>query len=466
MRSQTVTSPKLFKTKSANNSTVARAMKFFLIILCTTAVSIGHSQEVSLEKIDEFFNRIEKNNEAMGAITMAEDSKKIYERTIGYSQINGDSGQLTTMDTRYQIGSITKMFTAVMILQLVEEEKLKLDSSLEKFFPELPNAGIMSIADVLSHRSGIHDVTSDPSLRPKRTENISKEEMLKLVYQGKPDFAPGTNFSYSNSGYFVLGNLVEKVTGKPYQKVLEKKILSPLGLKNTYVKVNPLDSAKNESLSYVRLETWQEQPQTHSSILFGSGVLISTSGDLVKFMEGLFNGKLISAESLQKMIPGEKPYGLGMGSFTFAGRTFYGHTGGIDGFGSWLAYEPNDNLAVAYTANAKVYPVAQIMQGVISLYYGEPFQIPTFETVNVDPEILDRYIGVYTREGAPVKFTITRNEQTLFVQMNDQSALPLEAKAENRFHLEKMGISVEFDPEQSRMIFKKGSGTRIFTKVQ
>ena len=100
--------------------------------------------------------------------------------------------------------------------------------------------------------------------------------------------------------------------------------------------------------------------------------------------------------------------GLGMETFTFAGKTFYGHTGGADNYGAWLAYLPEEKLAVAYTTNAKVYPVKDIVSGVVDIYYNKPFQIPAFESIAVSPEVLDKYVGVYSTPGAPVKFTITR----------------------------------------------------------
>ena len=108
--------------------------------------------------------------------------------------------------------------------------------------------------------------------------------------------------------------------------------------------------------------------------------------------------------------------GLGMEPFTFAGKTFYGHTGGGDNYGAWLAYQPEEKLAVAYTTNAKVYPVENIVSGVIDIYYNKPFQIPAFESIAVSPEVLDKYVGVYSSPDAPVKLTITRDGATLFVQ--------------------------------------------------
>lgn len=431
----------------------------FLIINTTS-----HSQVENNVKLDEFFERLEDKNMAMGNVVISRNGNIIYTNSFGSRSINEQSNQPITLETRHRVGSITKMFTSVMILQLVEEGKIKLTDNLEVYFPEIPNSDKITIRDVLAHRSGIHDITSNRDLRPERTAPITKPGMLEIITKGDPDFEPGTNFSYSNSGYFILGYLIEKVTGKSYQEALNDRITSKLGLKNTYTGTGEIDNTKNESFSYVRFEDWKKHPETHMSILFGSGALISTSMDLTFFMEALFSGKLISQESLIEMIPKENPYGLGMGSFKFSGKTFYGHTGGVDNFGSWLAYNPEEKLTIAYTANAKVYPVVKIMEGITDIYYDLAFEIPTFEAFIVNPEILEKYVGVYSRSGAPVKFTVTRDSSQLFIQMTGQPVLPLEATSNTQFKLESEGIMVEFNTEQNQMTFKRGSGATIFIK--
>jgi D-alanyl-D-alanine carboxypeptidase len=217
---------------------------------------------------------------------------------------------------------------------------------------------------------------------------------------------------------------------------------------------------KNESFSYCYVRDWEQQPETHSSILFGSGALISTPTDLTKFIQALFSLKLVSQESLNQMMQNK----LGMETFTYNGKTFYGHTGGIDNFGSWLAYLPEEKLALAYTSNAKVYAVAKIVSGVFDSYYNKPFQIPAFESIDVSPEVLDKYVGVYSIPGAPVKFTVTRDDATLYIQMTGQSAIPLEAMAQDKFGIESAGIVFEFDAAKKQMIQKRGGRERVFTK--
>ena len=185
---------------------------------------------------------------------------------------------------------------------------------------------------------------------------------------------------------------------------------------------------------------------------------------MAKFIQALFDLKLISQESLNQMKTMRDGEGLGMVTFTFAGKTFYGDTGGGDNYGAWLAYEPEEKLAVAYTTNAKVYPVANIVSGVVDIYYNRPFQIPALESIAVSPEVLDKYVGVYSSPDAPAKCTITRDGATLFVQPpGAQSAVPLEATAEDKFQIEGAAV-FEFDAAKNQMTVKRRGGERVFTK--
>jgi CubicO group peptidase (beta-lactamase class C family) len=181
---------------------------------------------------------------------------------------------------------------------------------------------------------------------------------------------------------------------------------------------------------------------------------------MAKFIQALFDGKIVSKESLNQMMQDK----LGMDTFTYNGKTGYGHTGGIDGFGSWLVSLPEEKLVVSYAANAKVYPVTNIIDGVFDIYWNKPFAIPSFETIAVRPELLDKYVGVYSISGTPAKFTVTRDGATLFVQMTGQSAIPLEPMAQDKFKIESPEICFEFDAAKNQMIQKRGGRERVFTK--
>ena len=440
---------------------------FLIVSAFYTAAS---AQSPDTAKLDQFFDRLAEKSKAMGNVVIAKDGKVVYNRSIGYGQINGVDKKALTAASRFRIGSITKMFTASMILQLVEEKKLKLTDTLDKFFPQIANSSKITIQQILSHRSGIHDSIIDPKLRPaSKTEPVTREELLAIVAKGTPDFEPDTKSLYSNSGYFLLGMVLEKVTGKSYEENLKKRITSKSGLRDTYTATGNIDVSRNEALTYMNFgDGWKPVPETHPSNLFASGAIISTPYDLAKFIEALFDGRVVSKQSLELMRTMRDRDGIGMEPFTWDGKTFYGHTGGGDNYGAWLAYLPEERLAVAYSTNAKVYPVKDIVAGVVDIYYNKPFQIPTFQSVAVSTEILDKYVGVYSTAATPAKAKITREGTTLFFQPpGAQTAVPLEATAQDKFKIDNgtaTGIVIEFDVAKDQMTVKRGGGERVFTK--
>jgi D-alanyl-D-alanine carboxypeptidase len=435
------------------------------ILLALTLFTTGCAQTLDKAKLDQFFDRLAEKNKAMGSLTIAKDGKVLYSRTIGYSQISGTVKKPLTAANRFRIASIGKMYTAAMILQLVEERKLKLTDTLDKFFPQVPNAGKITIVQMLSHRSGIPNLKRDWDPQRIWTNGITNDEKLALIAKATPDFEPDTKQSYSNSGYFLLGLILERITGKSYAKALEERITSKLELEDTYSATGYIDVNKNESLTYIHFGgDWQQVRETHPSIAYGAGQIMSTPNDLAKFIQALFDGKIVSKESLNQMKTIRDGEGLGMVPFTYAGKTFYGGTGGGDNYGSWLVYEPEEKLAVAYTTNAKIYPVARIVSGAIDIYYNKPFTIPALESIAVSPEVLDKYVGVYSNPEAPVKLTITRDGGMLFFQPPGAStAVPLEATAEDKFQIEG-AVVLTFDAAKNQMTVKRKGGERIFTK--
>ncbi|HMV83667.1 MAG TPA: serine hydrolase domain-containing protein [Blastocatellia bacterium] len=206
----------------------------------------------------------------MGSLTIAQDSKVVYSRAIGYAQIEGTTKKTLTSTSRFRIASIGKMYTSAMVMQLAEEKKLKLTDTLDKFFPQVPNAAKITVLQMLSHRSGIPNVRRDSAPQRNWKNGITKDEMLALTAKGTPEFEPDTKNSYSNSGYFLLTLILEKITGKTYAEALQDRIIARLGLKETYTETGFLDVNKNESLTYIHFGgDWQPVPETHPSIAYG-----------------------------------------------------------------------------------------------------------------------------------------------------------------------------------------------------
>jgi len=443
-------------------------MRFNTVVCASLVLALlgsGSAQQPSLDKdkLDRFLNRLAEKNKGMGSLTFARDGKVLYSHAAGYSHVSGTEKKPATPATKYRIASITKTYTAVMVFQLVEEGKLQLADTLDRFFPQIPNAKTITIAHILGHRSGLPDLSPDGSWGKQRR---TPDEIVARIAQGQPQFEPGAKHQYSNTGYILLGHVIEKIGGKPYQDALKERITARIGLTNTYyLSAGNTDPARNESTSYRYLDGWKEAEELDFSVPGPAGSIVATPTDMTMFIKALFDLKLVSKSSLTLMTTMRDGEGMGLEPHTFAGKSCYGHTGGSGSSGAWLTYCPEDKLALAYATNMKIYPVKEIVGAVFDVYWNRPFEIPTFDPVAVSPEVLDRYVGTYTPgPGAPVKLTITRRGGTLYFQPpGEQSAMPLEATAQDKFKIDP-GVFFEFDAAKGEMKITRPGGTRVFSK--
>lgn len=437
-------------------------MKPLMTILTVAMLATAHAQPLDKAKLDQLLERLAEKNKGMGTLTLAKDGNVIYKRSFGYAQIDGNEKKPATAATRYRIGSITKTFTAVMILQLVEEGKLKLTDTLDKFFPQIPNAARITISQILLHRSGL------PEMQPDGVwgkQHHTKDEILARIAQGRPNFEPDARTLYNNAGYHLLGYIVETAGGKPYQQALKERITGRVGLSDTYAGEGNTNPARGEALAYMYFgNRWIEAREPDFSVVAGAGAIVSTATDLAKFIQAVFDRKLVSTESLRLMTTMRDGEGMGMVTFSFAGKTLYGNTGGSASTGAWLNYLPEEKLALAYTTNAKPYPVKDIVAGIFDICWNRPYRIPDFEAFEVSAEILDRYVGVYSVPGAGNRVNITRTGATLYFQPGkEKTGVALEATAENKFKTGPVLI-FEFDAEKGEMILYRGDQRIAFTK--
>lgn len=441
-------------------------MKSLLSVLILLVFSVSaFAQDFDKAKLDQFFDALSANNKGMGSLAIAKDGKIVYSRAVGISHV-GDNGYVNSdAKTKYRIGSITKTFTATLVMQLVEEGKLKLDDTLGKFFPEIPNANKITVAQLLTHRSGIHNYTSDAayylsySRRPQ-----THEQMVSVIAKTAPDFEPGTKAAYSNSNYLLLGYIAEKVSGKSYQDLLKEKITSKVNLADTFYggKINGANG-ESESFDFVRAN-WKMLAETDMSVAGGAGALLSTPTDLTTFIAALFDGKLVSQKSLDQMKTMTDNYGSGIVQFPFGEKKFFGHNGSIDGFSSTLGYQPEDKLAISYISNGTVYPVNDVMIAALSIYYNKPFDVPTFKPLQLSAAELEKFAGVYSTQAFPLKITFVVKNNALFGQATGQGELLFEATDKNKFRFEPAGIFIEFDAEKSMMTLKQAGREIVFTK--
>jgi D-alanyl-D-alanine carboxypeptidase len=433
----------------------------FQILAILFATNIA-GQSFNKEKLDSLLNLLSEKNKAMGSLAISKDGNVFYSKAIGFSQITPQ--QIASSEkTRYRIGSISKMYTATLIFQLIEEGRLDLSTPLDKYFPTVPNAQTITIGDMLNHRSGIHSFTSDSDYVKWMTEPKTKEEMVSIISAGKSEFEPGTRTAYSNSNFVLLGYIVEKICNKSYRKLLQKRICSKAGLEDTYYG-EKTNVAKNECYSYIFKNNWEQEPETDMSIPHGAGSIVSTPSDLVRFIDALFSNKFISDTSLNKMKTIIDGLGMGMQQFPYENKVIYGHGGAIDGFNSILCYFPDERLAIAYCSNGTAYSINDILLGALSIYFNKPYSLPVFTTYTVKPEQLDQYLGYYSSVRIPLKITITKNDGKLFAQATGQPAFPLEPLAEHVFKFEVAGVVIKFNPEKAEFVLEQGGAKFAFTK--
>ncbi|HEY8780231.1 MAG TPA: serine hydrolase domain-containing protein [Mucilaginibacter sp.] len=440
--------------------------KIFAVVFLVIALKYTvKSQNLNTAKLDSFFSALTTHNKDMGSLAISSNGMVVYQKAIGNSQINSEVKIPATIKTKYRIGSISKMFTGTMIFQLIEEEKLSLTTPLATYFPQLPNAAKITIGEMLGHRSGLHNFTNDSLYLHYMAKPHSEAEMTAIFEKQKPDFEPDTKAGYSNTNFVLLGYIIEKITGKPYAEELRERITSKIGLTDTYYgsKANP---ANNEAYSYSYREEWKQEPETDMSIPGGAGAIVSTPTDLVKFIEALFAGKLISQSSLEQMKTMRDNYGMAMFVIPFYDKRAYGHNGGIDGFSSMLAYFPEDKLAMAYISNGVVYSTNDVMIAALSIYFNKPFIIPEFKTITLKTEDLDKYLGNYTSTQMPLKITVTKNNITLIAQATGQPPFALEAVGVDKFVFTPAVVTIQFDLAKGEFTVFQGGKTYLFTRAK
>jgi len=436
---------------------------FRAILLIALSFGTVYAQNFDKPKLDQLFDTLARKEKAMGSLTLSKNGDVIYSRAIGYSSISENGKKPSTTLTKYRIGSISKMFTTTMIFQLVEEGKLKLETTLDTWFPTIPNANKITIFNLLNHRSGIHNFTNDPDYQTWMTQPKTQTEMIAIIAKKAVDFQPNEKAAYSNSNFVILGYIIEKITKQSYAINLKQRITSKIGLANTYYG-GKTNLNNNECYSFQFTGSWKQMPETDMSIPGGAGSVVSTPTDMTKFIEVLFSLKLVSQNSLDQMKTITEGFGMGMFQIPFYTKKGYGHNGGIDGFGSNLSYFPEDSLAVAYCTNGMVFPMNDILIGILSIYFGREYSIPTFNSLALKPEELDKYLGIYSSTQLPLKITITKDKSTLIAQATGQSAIPLEAAEKDKFKFDAAGIVLEFNTDKNEMTLKQGGGVFIFTK--
>jgi D-alanyl-D-alanine carboxypeptidase len=429
----------------------------FFICICIS--SIGQPKDT--RKLDRYFSVLDSAGKFMGSVAIMQDGKIFYQRALGFSDVA--SGKMASTETRYRVGSITKTFTAVLVMRTVEKGRISLDQTIDKWYPSIRNAERITIRHLLSHRSGIHNFTDQPGYQNWQTRAMTEQQLTDTIISMPVDFEPGSKMSYSNSGYLLLTYILQKIWNKSYGTLLNQHILKPVGMKDTRYG-GKIAIENNDSRSYRFMGNWINSPETDASIPAGAGAIVSTTADIVKFADRLFSGKLISDASLSQMKELKDNYGLALMRFPFFDKSGYGHTGGIDAFMSVYAYFPDTKTAYALCSNGATLPINDISIAILSSLYGRNFEIPDFRSVTLNPEELQKYLGSYVSKQIPLRIAFTRKGNKLISQATGQMPFELEAMGSHKFKFERAGILIEFKPDSNQMLLKQGGGTFLFSK--
>jgi CubicO group peptidase (beta-lactamase class C family) len=436
--------------------------KLFLSLVIGVLISqMSFAQTFDGSKLDTYFEALNSNNKFMGSVAVSQKGKLLYTKFVGFADI--EQKLRANENSKYRIGSISKTFTTVLVLSAVEKNKLNLNQTIDKYFPSIPNASKITISQLLYHRSGIHNFTNDKSYLDWNTQPKTEKEMIEIISRAESDFEPDSKAGYSNSNFVLLTYIVEKTYKKSYAKLIEEKIAKPIGLRNTYVGTK-INTQNGDCNSYHFSDSWKIEAETDMSIPMGAGAIVSTATDLTKFIEALFNGKLLSRNSVEQMKTLKDNLGMGLFRMPFYDKTGYGHTGVIDGFSSIVTYFPEDDISVALISNGLDYNLNDMTIAGLSAVYNKPFDIPAFKTYQVTTEDLDKYLGVYSSNQIPIKLTITKDDTILFAQGTGQPSFPLEATEKDKFKFDKAGVILEFNPAENTMLLKQGGGQFTFTK--
>lgn len=424
--------------------------------------SVVFSQNNLREKLGNYLDSLYTHHKVMGSFAFADGNQPTFLKVVGFSDV--EKQQKANMNTQYRIGSISKTFTAVLVMKALEDKKLSLQTKLSDFYPEIPNADQITIENLLQHRTGIHSLTNEAEYWQYNTKPKTQSDLINIIKKYKSDFNPGTKFEYSNSNYILLGFILEKVYKKSYAELIKNKIAKPLKLTLTEVG-GKIDTSKNQAKSYQYTNRkYEVSSETDMGIPRGAGSIVSTPTELLKFIIGLENGKLITKASLNEMKNFTDNYGYGLLKVPFGNSWGFGHTGGIDKFGSVLFYFPDLKAAVAFSTNQSDMDTNEISIKMLETATGKDFEMPSFKTMEIPEADLQKLTGIYSSKDIPLKINIFIKDKKLMAQATGQSEFPLEATSETRFKFDMAGIVIDFYPAKKQFIITQGDTKNTFIK--
>lgn len=417
-------------------------MKKLLFLLSTSFFTSCNNAQVSPANPDRLISPYASQISFNGTILVAQKGKILLEKGFGLK--NKKDNTLNAANSIYQIGSITKQFTAAIILQLVEKQKMSLRDKLSKYIPDYPQGGLITIENLLTHTSGIYNYTNDGNFMKSSSEQpISRDRLLDLFKKKPLDFPPGTNWSYSNSGYILLGMIIEKVTGKSYFRVVRENILEPLQMHHTGFDFTHLKST-DKAIGYSG-DFLVPVGIVDSSVSFAAGSIYSTVGDLYKWDRALYTNRVVSQVLLQKAFtPYKSNYGYGWQIDTVYNKKITEHGGGITGFVSFILRVLDDQTCIIVLSNLPSCNPEIIASHINGLLNGvKPGPLAERKEIHLNPETLKLYSGEYALTPS-FHIMITLENGSLEAQATHQGKNKLYAEKANFFFLKTVDAQIEF----------------------
>jgi len=438
-------------------------MKFkslLLSVLFVSGVLPAFSQVLTLE-FDKLLQENFKPDGPGAAVLIAKKGQVIYEKAFGMANL--ELGVPLKTDHVFRIGSVSKQFTGAAIMQLVEQGKLSLQDELTKFIPDYPTQGKkITVEHLLTHTSGIKSYTDMKEWTPEVHRKDFTVSALIDFFKNQPmDFDPDAKWQYNNSGYILLGYIIEKVSGQTYGEYVTEHIFKPLGMKNSYYgDVEPV--IKNRAAGYS--QAGPAGPYLNAAFLsmtqpYAAGSLLSTVEDLYTWTKALHSGKVVKPESLKKMTtPYTLPdgtnthYGYGLQMGNLLGSPTVEHSGGIHGFLSDLVYLPNEDVCVAILTNCDCEPPSNLTARLAALVIGKPFQPAS---TKVETSDLEQYVGVYENDKKEQRIVTAEGGQ-LYSQRTGGQKFKINPYGPDQFF---------FEESFARITFQRESGSKKVVKA-
>jgi CubicO group peptidase (beta-lactamase class C family) len=409
-----------------------KAASLIAFLLCIHLLHGQSAADTSVSgKINDYLISANLAYKFNGTALIAEKGKTLLCR--GYGLKNTSTHALNDTNSIFRIGSLTKSFTSVIILKLQEEGKLSVQDKISQFFPDYPKGDNITIEHLLTHTSGIYNYTDDISEADTNIicYPVSKARVLQLFERKKLAFRPGTKFEYDNSDYFLLGMIIEKVTGLPYEKVVRDKIFTPLQMTHSGFDFRNLaDTHKVTGYVVFTKEKTITEPVVDSTVYYAGGAMYSTVGDLYKWAAAIGTHRLLSDASQQQAFTNfhQNNYGYGFFVDSLYGRNYIRHSGGALGLMSDYVYFPKEDVIILLLNNfgnygQSLFPVAA---GIASIVFHLPYSNWQTDTSNIrlSTDLLAAYAGTYQYDKAH-RLIVAFSDSCLYVEAtNPKDLLP------------------------------------------